>query len=89
MSYQKSEKYDPWQIVSTTSLQSFKAIEPKMASQLASFYKNFGDATYSDFDFLKFARTFNSPALYFVLRVIIGIVDNSKSMPQLFEEMMA
>ena len=31
VSYQNSKKNDPWQIVFTSSVQSFKAIEPKMS----------------------------------------------------------
>ena len=41
VSYQNSEINDPRKIVLATSLQSFKAIDLKMASQSASFYEIF------------------------------------------------
>ena len=63
VSYQKSERHAPLKIVLATSLQSFKAIEPKLASQSVTFNEKVGDVTLRKFCRSKVRPHCSSPSL--------------------------
>ena len=63
VSYQKSERYASLKIVLARSLQSFKAIEPKLASQIVIFNEKVGGETFRKFCCSKVRPHCSSPSV--------------------------